>query len=103
MTKSELRGGKDCPLSHSPPSTTEPSLKMLDWAQEQCNKDAWKEVMKASKGGITRNTLEEDVSQCWDVRVIVLLRRILSCWASLFHCGDDKYEQSLTLEVDGLC
>jgi hypothetical protein len=58
---SELNGGKDCPLGYGPPLVSGVSFKMLDWAQEECNKNAWKEIMEASGGAITNNPFEEDV------------------------------------------
>ncbi|KAJ8117826.1 hypothetical protein OPT61_g1069 [Boeremia exigua] len=58
---SELKGGKHSPLGHGPPVLRASSFKMLDWAQEQCNKDAWREIMEASKGAITTNPFEDDV------------------------------------------
>ena len=58
--RTELKGGKDCPLGHGPPLITASSYSMLDWAQKQCNKDAWKEIMEASGGNITANPFAED-------------------------------------------
>lgn len=57
----ELQGGKDCPLGYGPPLVTGSSFKMLDWAQEECNRDAWKEIMESSGGAILNNPFEEDV------------------------------------------
>ncbi|KAF1914798.1 hypothetical protein BDU57DRAFT_304851 [Ampelomyces quisqualis] len=57
----ELKGGKDSPLGYGPPLTGSYSYKTLDWAQQQCNKDAWREIMDASGGAITSNPFEADV------------------------------------------
>ncbi|KAI9159190.1 hypothetical protein HJFPF1_07198 [Paramyrothecium foliicola] len=57
--KTELKGGKDCPLGYGPPLVARSSFKMLDWAQKECNKNAWKEMMKA--GSITSDPFAEDV------------------------------------------
>ncbi|KAI1070494.1 hypothetical protein LB507_006711 [Fusarium sp. FIESC RH6] len=60
LETTELKGGRDCPLGYGPPLVTGTSFKMLDWAQEQCNKDAWKEIMEASGGAITNDPFAED-------------------------------------------
>ncbi|KAH6628968.1 hypothetical protein C7974DRAFT_358526 [Boeremia exigua] len=61
FSNAELKGGKDCPLGYGPPLVTGSSFKMLDWAKEECNKNAWEEIMESSGGAITNNPFEEDV------------------------------------------
>jgi hypothetical protein len=59
--KAELKGGKKSPLGYGPPIVSGSSFKILDWAQKECNKTAWKEIMEASGGAITTDPFEEDV------------------------------------------
>ncbi|KAF2450930.1 hypothetical protein P171DRAFT_479984 [Karstenula rhodostoma CBS 690.94] len=56
----ESKGGKDCPLGCGPPPVTGFTFKGLDWAQRQCNKRAWKEIMEASRGAVTNDPFAED-------------------------------------------
>ena len=58
--KTELKSGKESPLGYGPPLVSGSSFKVLDWAQQECNKIAWKEIMEASGGAITTNPFEED-------------------------------------------
>jgi hypothetical protein len=39
------------------------TFKIFASAQKECNKTAWKEIMKASGGAITTNPFEEDVNK----------------------------------------
>jgi hypothetical protein len=57
----EIKGGKNCPLGYGPPLVTGSSFKMLDWAQQDMNKIAWREIMETSRGVITNDPFEEDV------------------------------------------
>jgi len=55
----QLDGGKG--RGYGVPVTTGSSFKMLEWAQRDCNRKAWREIMDASSGDITSDPFEETV------------------------------------------
>jgi hypothetical protein len=65
----ELKGGKQSPLGYGPPLFSGSSFKMLDWAQRECNKTAWKEIMEAS-GKFLSMLRRSRHARCHDVSML---------------------------------
>lgn len=48
----ELSGGKDSPLGYGPASSIRVSRALADWAEEEANATAWKQIMEVSNGRV---------------------------------------------------
>ncbi|KAH7232845.1 hypothetical protein BKA59DRAFT_487406 [Fusarium tricinctum] len=46
------KGGDECPLGHGPPTEINFTLKMVDWARDAKNQQAWQRIMESSNGKI---------------------------------------------------
>lgn len=56
----EFTGGDNSPLGYGPPMTNKLEFTLADWAREEENKQAWKEIMQASGGQVTFDPFASD-------------------------------------------
>lgn len=56
-----LAGGKDCPLRYGPPKVMRRKFTLRDWAGDEANERAWKDITERSNGQLTFNPWEADV------------------------------------------
>ncbi|KAH7144191.1 NAD dependent epimerase/dehydratase [Dactylonectria estremocensis] len=71
-TKIEGKSGKQAPLGYGPPLSSKTRFNLQDWAQDEENATAWRDIMRDSEGKVTHDPFAD--SQAFSMTLFANLR-----------------------------